>query len=731
MSARVLGRPLERVDGPPKVTGRAKYAADFAPCAVTHAVLLQSTVTNGRIVRIETQAARAMPGVLLVMTPENAPALPNRGVHAIEAPEIRALSLLQNDEVRYNGQPIGLVVAEQLEQAIAAAARVELSYREEPAELDFTRAKAAAPEEELPDAPDRKWGDVEQGFALAQTRIEHTYTTPVEHHNPIEPHATVAQWEGDHLTLYDTTQHISGVRNTVAKLLGIAPRQVRVVCPFVGGGFGSKGSTWSHVVLAAMAARAVQRPVKLVLAREQMFGPVGSRPRTEQRIALGARRDGRLTAIRHDVVSHTSVLEDYVELSTQPTRSLYACAHGATRQRLVRLHVGVPTFQRAPGESTGTFALESAMDELAETLGIDPIELRLRNHADVEPSSGRRWSSKRLRECYAVAAERFGWSRRRPHARSMRDGPWLVGYGVATATYPAHREGACASARALRDGTIRIRTGTQDLGTGTYTVMTQVAADALGVPVGAIRFELGDSTFPEAPISGGSMTAASVGPAVQSACANLRSALIACAVADRASPLYGVGRDAVVIAEGRIEAGRHRGESIEAMLGRQRDEIEATGEAKADEGEALACRSFGAVCAEVRVHESLIALRVPRVIAAYSVGRVLNARTARSQLQGGIVWGIGMALHEHSVLDGCAGRFVNANLAEYHVPANADIGDIEALVVDECDTEFNALGARGIGEIGITGVAAAVANAVYHATGTRIRDLPITLDKLG
>ena len=732
MSDSLIGRPFDRVDGPRKVTGRAKYAADFEPSGVTHAVMLQSTVANGRITRIETRTARAMPGVLLVMTHESAPELPNRGVLPIEAPEVRALSLLQSDEVRYNGQPVGVVVADELEQAVAAAARVELWYRPEPAQLDFARAadSASEPEEELPQAPDQSWGNVEKGLALAEVRIEHTYTTPMEHHNPIEPHATTAQWEGDHLTLYDATQHIAGVRDTVAKFLGIDPAQVRVVCPFVGGGFGSKGSTWSHVVLAAMTARALGRPVRLVLAREQMFGPVGGRPQTEQRIALAASPSGRLSAVRHDVISHTSMIEEYVEPSADPTQSLYACATGASTQRLAKLHVGVPTFQRAPGESTGTFAIECAMDELAETLGVDPLDLRLRNHADVEPSTGKRWSSKRLRECYAIAAERFGWSGRDPHPRLMREGAWLVGYGMATATYPAHRESASATARALRDGTIMIRSGTQDLGTGTCTVMTQIAAQTLGVPMDSIRFELGDSAFPAAPISGGSMTVASVGPAVQNACAKLRRALVTLAVGDRASPLHGVNPDAVAIVDGRLESAGHGSETLAAVLGRQRGEIEVKGEVRTDDDEKLACRSFGAVFAEVRVHESLIALRVPRVVAAYSVGRVLNAKTALSQLQGGIVWGIGMALLEESILDQRYGKFVNGNLAEYHVPVNADIGTIEAIIVDEADTAFNVLGARGIGEIGITGVAAAVANAVYHATGKRVRNLPITLDKL-
>lgn len=727
----LIGAPLARVDGPKKAAGRTKYAADFAPPDLAYAVMIQSTVASGRIAGIDTRVAEAMPGVLLILTHRNAPALPDRGVLPVEPPAARVLSLLQDDAVHYNGEPIGVVVAERWEQAVAAAANIGVTYTRSAAQLDFDRAKAAAtrPAKLMPGIPDRSWGDIEHGLKSADVRMERTYTTPMEHHNPIEPHATTAQWEGDHLTLYDATQHISGVRETVARVLGLEQRQVRIVCPFVGGGFGGKGSPWSHVVLAAMAARMAGRPVRLALAREQMFGPVGGRPQTEQRITLGAQRDGQLTAVRHEVISHTAVMEEYVELATQPTQSLYACGHGSTTQRLAKLNVGVPTFQRAPGEATGTFALESAMDELAVELGIDPLELRLRNHAEREPATGNRWSSKRLKECYRVGAERFDWPRRDPRPQSMREGSWLVGWGLATATYPAHREPAAATARALRDGTVLVRSGTQDLGTGTYTVMTQIAADALGLPIEAIRFELGDSALPAAPISGGSMTVASVGPAVRAACRRLRELLAERAAQDPDSPLHGLDPKRIAIRQGRIE-GNARGEMLSAMLARQRTEIEALGEVSADDEERFACRSFGAVFVEVRVHRSLLAIRVPRVVAAYSVGRVLNARTARSQLQGGIVWGIGMALFERSILDRSSGRFVNANLAEYHVPVNADIGTIDTIVVDESDSDFNALGARGIGEIGITGVAAAVANAVYHATGRRIRALPITPDTL-
>ena len=715
-----IGRPLDRTDGPRKVTGHAPYAAEFDPRQdLCHAVIVQSTVPAGRIAAIDAHAAQSMSGVLLVMTHENAPALPKKGNAAVKPPAGRVMSLLQDDAVRYNGEPIAVVVADTLEHAQEAAGRVKVTYERQRAELDFEAGKAHARDPgKLTRGPsDKTWGEPDRALQAAEVTIDQTYTTPMEHHNPMEPHATVALWDGDHLTLWDATQYVSGVQETVSKTLGIDPGNVRVIDPYVGGGFGCKGSTWSHVVLCAMAARAVRRPVKLVLERPQMFGPVGGRPQTEQRVRLGAARDGKLVAVRHDVITHTSTFEDFAEPSTQPTRALYAVANGATTQRLVALNVGTPTFQRAPGESTGTFAIESAMDELAEALAMDPLELRLANYAETEPSSGKPWTSKKLREAYAEGARRFGWSKRDPKPRSMRDGPWLVGWGMATATYPAHRMPAAASATLMRDGTVLVRSGTHDLGTGTYTVMTQVAAGTLGIPVHLVRFELGDTAMPKAPVSGGSMTAASVGPAVEDACRKLRAML--------------ESRDGAWLAAG-DDAARER--AFRALAARQSAPVEAQGEAKPGasdpQKDPFASRSWGAVFVEARVDERLGIIRIPRIVAAYSVGRVLNSKLALSQLQGGIVWGVGMALTEESLLDPKYGRFANANLAEYHVPVNADIGELDVTVVEEDDRRFNPLGIRGIGEIGITGVPGAIANAVCHATGKRVRELPITLDKL-
>ncbi|CAJ0708513.1 Aldehyde oxidoreductase molybdenum-binding subunit PaoC [Ralstonia edaphis] len=728
-----VGQPLDRTDGLLKVTGQARYSAEFQVPRLVHAVLVQSTVPAGRITRVDTHVAQAMPGVLLVMTHENAPRLPNGGKPALEPPAGRVLSLLQDDQVHYNGQPVALVVGDTLEHAQAAARMVRVEVAQQPARLDFqtARADAHSPGKVQGQSADTTRGDVVAGMAQAAQRIEAVYGTPMETHNPMEPHATIAVWEGDSLTLYDSTQYVSGVRRTVAKTLGLSPDKLRVVCPFVGGGFGCKGSVWSHVVLAAMAARQVGRPVKLVLERPQMFGPVGGRPRTEQRIALGAASDGRFTAISHDSLTTTSMIEDWTEPCAIVTRMLYDTPHQRTTHRLARLNVGTPTFQRAPGEATGTFALEVALDEMAYALGIDPVELRLRNDAAQDPEKRIPWSSKSLAACYRAGAERFGWARRNPQPGSMREGNTRVGWGMATATYPANRSAAAATARYLPDGTAQVESGSQDLGTGTYTVMTQVAADAMGMPVDRVHFSLGDTRMPEAPVSGGSQSVASVSPAVQAAGQQARDALIAAAIADASSPLHGLAAEDITVADGVLAARSGAREPVAAVVARHGRPIEVTAKVQpGEEKQKFSMHSFGAVFVEVHVDADLGVVRVSRIVGSYGVGRLLNAKTGRSQLMGGIVWGMGMALFEESLLDTRYGRIVNNNLAEYHVPVNADVPDIDILVLDEADAYVNPLGAKGIGEIGITGVPAAIANAVYHATGRRVRELPITLDKL-
>jgi xanthine dehydrogenase YagR molybdenum-binding subunit len=733
----IIGAPINRTDGWAKVSGTALYSAEHKVDGLAHAVLVTSTIPSGRIKHIDTSEAGKVPGLLLVMTHENVLQLPRETKAGKVSPPIgRVLSLLQDANVHYNNQPIAVVVADTFEAAREAGARLRVEYEAAPAKLDFEQAKQQVhpPEKVLTQKPDTRRGDLQAGMLSGSASIDVTYRTPIEHHNPIEPHATIAAWDGEQLTLYDSTQYMKGVQRTVAGTLGIEPENVTVLCPYVGGGFGCKGSVWSHVVLAAMAAKMVARPVKLVLDRNQMFGPVGQRPVTDQRMRLAAMTDGRLTASAHDTVAYTSMIEDWIEPCGLMTRMMYEVPNQETSHRLARMHLGTPTFMRAPGEASGSFALESSMDELAYELGIDPLQLRLQNYAERDPGKDLPFSSKSLRRCYELGAARFGWSRRDAAPRSMRDGDKLVGWGMATATYPTNRSKAAASASMLPDGRVVFRSSTQDLGTGTYTVMTQIGADALGVPVERVRFELGNSQLPEAPVSGGSTTVASVGPAVLAAGGALRLKLIGMAVADEASPLFGARAQDIDVRDGELflRAEPSRREAMAAIVARHGSgavEVEADAE-PGDASEKFSMHAFGAVFVEVHVDELLGEVRVPRVVAVYGVGKLMNEKTGHSQLMGGIVGGLGMALFEETVIDKRNGRAVNGNLAEYHVPTNADIGSIEVLTVEESDPHVNPLGAKGIGEIGITGVAAAVANAVFHATGRRIRALPITLDKL-
>jgi xanthine dehydrogenase YagR molybdenum-binding subunit len=733
-----VGEPFARVDGPLKACGLAHYTGDIAVPRLAHAVLVTSTVASGRIVRIDDAAAKRAPGVVLVLTHVNAMRLPQGGRAAVGPPAGgRALSLLQEDRVHYDNEPVAVVVAETLAQAQGAAALLRIGYDLSTPVLDFRagRATAHSPAKIQEAEADSARGDVAAALPTAASRLSLAYATPFENHNPMEPHATLASWDGDHLTLEDSTQYVAGVRRVVARTFGLAPEQVRVRSAYVGGAFGGKGAAWSHVVLAAMAARQCGRPVRLVLQRPQLFGPVGGRPRTEQEIALGADAAGRLVSLEHRSFSSTSVIEDWTEACAIVTRMLYDSPNLATSHRLVPLNVGTPTFQRAPGESTGMFALESAMDELAAATGLDPVELRVRNAARSDMARGGvPFSSNSLLECYRVGAERFGWSRRDPRPASMHEGRWRIGMGMASATRPAKRLPCAARVRLEADGRAVVQSSTADIGTGTYTVMAQIAADALGYPASQVRFELGDTDLPEAPISAGSMTVESVGSAVNDACTRARRQLIELARADAASPLAGAGPQDMLVEAGwlRLASDPGRREPVAALLARRRGQpLVVDGDSRPGAQDKLfGMHSFGAVFVEAHVDRDLGLVRVPRVVAAYGVGRVINPRTARSQLMGGIVWGLSMALWEESVVDPRSGRIVNANLAEYHVPVNADIGEIGIEVVPEVDEHVNPIGAKGLGEVSMTGVAAAVANAVWHATGRRIRELPITLDKL-
>jgi xanthine dehydrogenase YagR molybdenum-binding subunit len=731
----IVGKGIDRVDARLKVTGKATYAAEVSVAHVAHGVIVGSAVAKGKIVSIVTTAAEKAPGVLAVLTHLNAPRLP--GAKKV-GPVDRVLQLLQDDAVLYADQPVALVVAETLEDAQYAASLVEVRFAAETprSELEASIGDAYEPKAAGPSGkPDSARGDVDAAFEHATARVDATYTTPIENHNPMEPNATIAVWQGDdRLTLYDATQGIFGVRKRIAVIFDLPPEHVRVVNHFVGGGFGCKGSPWSHVALATMASKVIGRAVKIVLTRQQMFSLVGHRPKTVQRVALAADASGKLLGIRHEVISETSTFDEFVEPSAVQTRMLYACPNVVTSHRLVRIDIGTPTFQRAPGESTGTYALESAMDELSYALKIDPVALRLKNYAETSPEDGRPWSSKSLRACYAEGAARFGWSRRNPRPRSMQDGRSLVGWGMATATYPAKQSPSSAIARVRVDGTVLVQAGTQDIGTGTYTIMTQIAADALAMPLERVRFELGDTTFPETPGSGGSQTASSTGSAVKMAGLELRRRLVQASVSDAASPLHGLDVGAVDAADGSLvsKSDRTRRDpyaDIVTRSGRAEISAEVHTEEKVDRKK-YATHSFGADFVEVRVDEDLGEVRVARIVAAFAAGKILNAKTARSQFIGGLVWGIGLALEERTVRDPRTARIVTRDLADYHVPVNADVPEIDVLSIDEHDPYVNEVGAKGVGEIGITGIGAAIANAVYHATGRRIRDLPITLDKL-
>jgi xanthine dehydrogenase YagR molybdenum-binding subunit len=723
----LIGQPLSRVDGRLKVTGKATYSAEWNIPNLVYGAMVTSSAASGRIQSIDSQAAERSPGVLAVMTHLNTPKLPPMPPEGKPAGPTK-LQLLQDDTVRYSNQPIAVVIATTFEQAVHAAELLKVTYTAEPhlVTLDAAHGTRYTPEKTSgagePSTSSR--GDFKAAQAAAKITLEKVYYIGTETHNPMEPHATIAVWDGPKLTLYDSTQGIFADRGRVATLLGMRPEDIHVISPFIGGGFGSKGTTWSHVVLTAMAARRVNRPVKLVLSREQMFGSIGFRSETRQSIKAGTDADGKLVSMSYDTLAQTSVFDEFTESSSVPARMLYACPNQLTSHHLVRLNTGTPSFMRAPGESSGTFGLESFMDELAYELKMDPIELRLRNYAEQDPDKGKPFTSKSLRECYRQGAEKFGWSQRNPEPRSKRVGNTLVGWGMATAVYPSRRSEAAAKAILRADGSVVVLAGTQDLGTGSYTVFSQVAAETLGIPTSQVTFRLGDTDYPKTPVSGGSQTAASTGSAVRIVCQSLQEKVIQMAVSDSQSPLNGVSAQSVTFDKAR--------DAVAALLKRRGvAQIDATADTKpGPEKDQYSGYAFGAQFAEVHVDADLGMVRVNRMVGAFGAGRILNAKTARSQLLGGMIWGIGMSLTEHTIMDEPRGRYVNMNLAEYHVPANADAPDIDVIFVPEDDQHINPIGVKGVGEIGITGATAAIANAVFHATGKRIRDIPITPDKL-
>ena len=698
MNAPVIGKPLARVDGRAKVTGAALYAAEFNQPGQAYAVIVGSTVGRGRVTRIGDAGVLSLPGLIAVISHLNAPRLaylPHKG--AIDPAVGERLHVLQDDHVRFHGQPVAVVVANTLDQAEHAALALQIEYAADRPVVDARDSEARSVIPEAATRPgarvqaDKARGDADSALVNAPIKFDAIYDIARENHNPMEPHATVAAWTGDRLTLWSKSQFVVNEQAEIAAIFGLPRENVQVICPYIGGGFGTTLRTWPHVTLTALAARQVGRPVKLVLSRRQMFYATGHRPRTIQRVALGATRDGRLTSLIHEGTGETSRHEQFIEALTSVSSLMYSCPNVRTRYRLVPLDSGTPNHMRGPGEASGIFALECAMDELAYAVGVDPVELRRRNEPAIDEGENLPFSSRSLLKCFDLGRERFGWARRDPKPRAMRDGRLLIGWGVASACYPAIHSPASARVRLLADGTAEVEAAASDMGPGTYTSMTQVAADFLGLPVSQVRFSLGRSDFPPTPPHGGSQTMASVGSAIRAACIAV------------------------------LEESARRG-------GARPIEASASSARNPDDARRFSMHAFGAVFVEVAVDPDLGIVRVRRALGVYGAGRIVNPRLAASQCTGGMVGGIGMALMERTVLDARDGRAVNAHMADYLVPVNLDTPQLEVHFVEEEDPHVNPLGVKGLGEIALIGIAPAIANAVFHATGKRVRELPIRVE---
>jgi len=707
-----IGQALSRVDGWLKVTGAARYTADVAVAGAVHAAIVHSTIARGRTVSIDTAAAGAAPGVLALFTHRNMPRMnPTPKPWSHLHPHGQSYLPLQDDKIHYAGQPIALVIAKTLDQATHAGMLIKVVYdAQQPVVFSPQTAREAV------DPPQFLWpvassvGDADKAIASAAVRIERTYATADRHHNQMEPHATTAEWDADGtLTLYETTQHIFGAKELVAIVLGLPPEKINVVSHFLGGGFGGKAYVWPHTLLAALAAKVLDRPVRLQLTRAQMYSMVGHQAATIQTIALGADKNGKLLGIRHESISPTPVFDNYIEYAALATRSLWGASGGiATNHKIVHVNRNTPTAMRAPHEALGHFAVESAMDELAYETGVDPVALRLLNDTAIDPLSGRPFSSRAMRRCLTEGAARFGWEKRTAEPRSMRVGRYLIGQGMAGAIYTHWRWPAKARVTLRSDGSALVEAGMHDIGTGTYTVMQQVAADALGLAPERVTVRLGDTRLPASHAAIGSATMANAGAAVLLAAKAAREKAMALA------------KDKVNIGYAELLA---RNGLTTLVADADYDPVEEAQGPKA-------IFSFAAVFAEVRVDPELGLVRLSRFVGAYDAGRIINPKTARSQAIGGIIWGVGQALLEQSETDPVLGRFLHRNCSGYLVPTNADIPELETLFVGEFDEEASPLGAKGLGELTAVSVAPAIANAVYHATGKRVRDLPITVEKL-
>jgi xanthine dehydrogenase YagR molybdenum-binding subunit len=737
-----IGTPTSRVDGHAKVTGAAKYAAELNVPGLVHASVVTSRIAKGRIVRIDTSEALRVEGVIDVLTHEHRPRMPSTDEAYKDevAPDGSPFRPLYDDRIMFSGQPIALVLAEEWEIARFAASLVRVDYDEAAHVTDIYRQRdkavaIRAPANPLEEAfaPQKPRGKAEQALAAADVRHQGEYYVPIEHHNPMELYASTVIWEGSgKLTVYDKTQGVQNVQRYLCGVFGMKPDDVRVMSAFMGGGFGSGLRPQYQVLLAVLAARALKRSVRLVLTRQQTYG-LGYRPAMIQRIELGANARGTLDATMQDAVTVTSQYEQFHRQETGWSGLLYKSANAKYAHKLVQLDLATSCDMRAPSAATGLYAVESAMDELAVALKLDPLELRLRCYSDRDQHTNRPFSSKALRECYRQGAEAFGWSKRNPAPRSMRDGSDLVGWGMASGIWEALQVPITVRIVLTANGHAEVSCATSDIGTGTYTIMAQVAADMLGLPLDNVSIKLGDSTLPQSPVEGGSWIAASVSNGIVTTSEAIRSELLRLAKKVPNSPLADAKPEDVTLVDGKLASKRDGSRAVsiaDAMRHAGVDRIEQEEATTFANDYSHAQNTHSAVFAEVKVDEELGVIRVTRVVSAVAAGRILNTKTARSQIMGGVVWGIGMALHEETLIDHNFGRIMNANIAEYHVPVNADVHDIKVIFVDEPDKIVNPLGIKGVGEIGIVGVAAAIANAVYHATGKRVRDLPITLDKL-
>jgi xanthine dehydrogenase YagR molybdenum-binding subunit len=718
----LIGLDMDRVDGPDKVCGTAAYAHEVqeAPQPPLYGCIVEAAIGCGRVAAIDTAAAERAPGVVHVMTHLNAP---EQASFSLEESQRfnRPHPVLGDAVVPHYGQPVAFVVAESFEQARAASLLVEVQYETMPARFLMREHldQAEKPPEDEGKEPDSAEGDFETGFAVAPVQVDVQYTTPVHIHAQMEPHAALAWWEGDRVVVHCSTQMLESAQKRIAHTLRMPVENVRVVSRYIGGGFGGKLPVWADVILSVLASKVLRRPVKTALTRQQMFHVTSHRPDTVQRVRLGAEADGRLLAIGHEAWCHTARLDDYLEPVCTSTRSLYAAPHRMTRQRRVRLDLPVADSCRSPGEAVGMPVLECAMDELAERLGMDPVQLRIVNEPAEDPEKHVPYSTRQLVACLQEGARRFGWERRKPQPAQVREGRFLVGMGMASASRSNKLQQGKCTVRLGADGVLVARMSMTDIGTGSYTVFTQIAAEMLGLPPAQVRMELGDSDFPATAGSGGSFGAASAGSALFVACESLRRKLAQSA---------GIAPEEAEFAGGHV-----RGGGKAATLAKLAGEggIEAEGEIQPGEMEKKYQQmSYGAFFAEVAVDTETGEVRVRRMLGVFAAGRILNLKTARSQLLGGMVWGVGTALHEEAALDGRHGFFANHDLAEYHVPVHADIPDIEAILLPEVDDKTNPLKIKGLGELGISGAAGAVANAIYNATGVRVRDFPITLDKL-